>query len=317
MHKRNKTATVVGLIVLLLISPDAFAQGQYPGQLAGPSFPCPVPRDPLAQLICDAPTLSRFDLVFVQTYQALRQQAADPASQQSLRQEALDFGRAARTMCGIATAQSANSKAPPPPSAPPGASSCVLQAYQQQRAVWLNRLSGPASEEALRPPEQQVMLQMALQRLKYLAPADTFDGVFGPVTRAAITDWQQAKGRETSGLLGNGDARDITREAANYVESSDDRQKVAALEEQNRIASEQNRIMSEREKRRRDLVAKYGDHAQAILAGEAQVGMNAEEVTEARGWPGKRDQIPPNFEVWIYERYRVAFTDGKVTHVGQ
>jgi hypothetical protein len=308
--ERQKAATVAYERAMGMVAPPPnAAQSQFQRQLTGPSFTCPAPRDPLAQLICDTPALSRFDLLFVQTYQALRQQLADPALQQSLRQESLDFGRAVRSSCGIALAQSANSKQPMPPPAPPGAGSCVFQAYQQQRAIWQSRLIGAAAEEAARPLEQQVMLQSALERLKFLSTTDTFDGVFGSLTRAAIIAWQSSNGRETTGLLGNTDARELTQAAANYVETKEDQPKAQSVDEQREATVK-------REARRQELVAKYGDHADAIIAGNAQIGMTQEEVLEAKGAPTRKSALPPNSEVWVYDNYRVAFTDGKVTHAG-
>src|SRR5271166_5718155 len=121
-------AGVCSVVAAELLGPIAHAQNQFQPQVTGPSFPCPAPRDPLAQLICDTPALARIDLAFVQTYQALRQQLSEPVPQQALRQESVDFGLAVRSTCGIALAQSANSKAPLPPPAPPGAGSCVMPA---------------------------------------------------------------------------------------------------------------------------------------------------------------------------------------------
>ena len=72
----------------------------------------------------------------------------------------------------------------------------------------------------------------------------------------------------------------------------------------------------QRQTRRQDLVAKYGDRAEAIIAGNAQIGMTQEEVLEAKGAPTRKSPIPPDYEVWVYDNYRVAFTDGKVTHAG-
>src|SRR4051812_14094697 len=90
------TKITVGLVAACLLTPPAAAQLSSQSQTTGPSFPCPAPRDPLAQLICDTPALSRLDLAFVQTYQALRQQAADPIAQQAVRQEAVDLGVSVR-----------------------------------------------------------------------------------------------------------------------------------------------------------------------------------------------------------------------------
>ena len=161
---------------------------------AGPSFACPVPRDPLAQLICDNPALARYDLLFVQTYMALRQQLGDPGLQVGLRQEAIEFNRAVRISCGIATAQSPNSRLPFPPPAPSGAADCVRNGYQRQRYAWRYRLYGDGAEEADRTFDEQVQLQVALLRLNFLVSSEPPDGVFGTTTRTAIIAWQSAEG---------------------------------------------------------------------------------------------------------------------------
>jgi peptidoglycan hydrolase-like protein with peptidoglycan-binding domain len=315
--KKRELGVIVCLTVLLLLCTSAYAQVQFQRQVPGPSFPCPTPRDPLAQLICDTPELSRFDLVFVQTYQALRQQLADPLLQQSLRKETLDFGRAVRFSCGIALAQSENSNLPPPPPAPSGASFCVLQAYQRQRTMWASRLTGAAAEEAARSIERQVMLQNALTRLKYLSATESFDGVFGTLTRSAITSWQLATGREATGLLGNTDAQGLMQAASDYVATNNDPQPLPSLEDQKAAAVQREIKRQDLVVRRQNLAAKYGDVADAIIAGIAQIGMTPEMVIEARGTPIKKITLPPNYEIWVYNQYRVAFTDGKVTHVGQ
>lgn len=173
--------------------------------IIGPSFPCPQPRDPLAQLICSRPDLSLLDLQFVETYQALRQQVG-AEGRASVRLQSVNFGLAVRSNCGIALAQSPNSNAPPPPDAPPSATACVAQAYEQQRAIWAAQLTGDAAEEAARPLDGQAALQKQLQLLGYLPASATIDAVFGTGTRAAIVTWQIVRGKTPTGLLGNSDA---------------------------------------------------------------------------------------------------------------
>ena len=83
---------------------------------------------------------------------------------------------------------------------------CVQRAYERQRDTWLLRLSGAAAEEATRRLEVHVTLQRALQLAGFLPSTEIINGVYGPATRAAISAWQHANGRPTTGILGNADA---------------------------------------------------------------------------------------------------------------
>lgn len=183
-----------------------------PPAALGPSFACPMPRDPLAQLICSDTDLSRLDLAFAQAYQAYRQQLA-PEGQKLLRTQAVSFDEAVRSACGIARAQ-AKPTAPLPPTAPLTAIPCVRAAYFRQRALWAAHLGGPAAEEAQRPLAQHVVLQRDLQLLGLLPSADAIDGVYGTDTRYAIMAFQQAMGLPVTGLLGTEDAAFLEREVA-------------------------------------------------------------------------------------------------------
>jgi hypothetical protein len=172
----------------------------------GPSFQCPAPRDPLAQLICLTPALSRLDLEFVQTYQSLRQQVGQ-AGQQAVRLEAVNFGMAVRSKCSISFAQSPGSSGPLPTPAPPESENCVAKEYNAQKAIWQSRLSGAALEEGKRPVEDQIALQLALQKLGFIPQNAKIDGVFGPQTRAAIVAWQSSNNRPQTGFLGDADGQ--------------------------------------------------------------------------------------------------------------
>ncbi len=189
----------------------ARAQTPGPAEHPGPSFACPVPRDPLGQLICNNATLARADLEFVQTYQALRQQSA-PSQQQALRVEAVDFSRAVRADCGIGPAVGPAAMLPAPPS--PDASDCVEHDYRRQREAWAARLAGPAAQEAGRAIDQQIALQQGLQRLGLLPPSELADGVYGSKTRTAILTFQQTMGLPLTGLLGDADAVALMRQTA-------------------------------------------------------------------------------------------------------
>jgi predicted aspartyl protease len=93
-----------------------------------------------------------------------------------------------------------------------GSPDCVAEHYKIQRERWASRLTGVAAEEANRAPEQHVALQHDLQTLGFLARTATTDGAYGDVTRAAITAWQTARGRPTTGLIGNDDAQALSAE---------------------------------------------------------------------------------------------------------
>jgi hypothetical protein len=292
-------------LVLAVVDAASRAQTNVQAHIPGPSFSCPKPRDALAQLVCDTPALARFDLWFAETYQALRQQLDTPQQQTALRQEAVDFDRGVREACGVPPPQPASG--PPPPLVPPWASGCVLQAYQRQQTLWSMRLTGIAAEEAAMPIEARAQLQSALQQMDLLTTTDPLTGVFGPLTRAAISQWQASSGRPVTGLLGNTDARDLPRAASDLL-----------IAKQIQIQQQMERRLAEQTaERRRTLIAKYGDHADAILAGIAQIGMLPEEVIAAKGDPRDKLTIPPGYEIWVYDNTRVSFTDGKVTHVGQ
>lgn len=207
----------------LISAPSAMAQATdnaIPVQVApiaqqinpvtGPSFPCPQPEDPLAQLVCSTPQLALLDMHFVQTFEALYQQLGATGDPTLLRQDT-DFDLAVRTKCGISMSQVSKPSVTPPPPAPPGSDDCVLPAYQQQILLWSSVLQGPAAEEARRPIQSQVELQSILQRLGFLPAQATIDGVFGKATRAAITKWQLASGRQATGLLSDDDAKALFR----------------------------------------------------------------------------------------------------------
>jgi hypothetical protein len=152
--------------------------------------------------------LAATDLRFSQAYFALLKQL-DDAGKRELKQEDLHFLEAVQDHCGI-----------PPTGATPMQSdtlrSCVKGAYESQRSVWLLRLEPPLSEEANRPIERHVALQRSLQQLGFLPADAVIDGVYGSITREAISDWQRAQSREVTGVLGDADAQILEQEASQY-----------------------------------------------------------------------------------------------------
>ncbi len=84
---------------------------------------------------------------------------------------------------------------------------CVGSIYEQQRQAWLQRLTGPAAEEASRPLERHLQLQRKLQQLGYLPSSLPVDGVYGTGMRSATGNWQRNSGLPATGLLRDDDAR--------------------------------------------------------------------------------------------------------------
>ncbi len=170
----------------------------------GPGFDCSKVAAPLALMICADRDLSLIDFRFNQAYWALLQQLG-PAGQGQLKEEDISFIDQVQNQCGVPrsgllSAETWRSR------------DCVKDAYQQRRGVWIARLKGPAREEAVRPPENHLALQKALQQLGYISPGP-IDGVYAQATRNGITAWQSARGLSMTGLLGDWDARMIEREA--------------------------------------------------------------------------------------------------------
>jgi hypothetical protein len=164
----------------------------------------------LGELICGSPGLSRRDLEFVQTYEALKQQLP-PDQQRALRVQAVNFGRSVRAECHLGMPVGPQDPLPPP--APTGAIGCVDHDYSEQRAAWAARLTGSAAEEADRDLAQQINLQRDLQILGLLPAAEPIDGVYGTDTRSAIMAFQQTEGLPITGLLGDADATALANAA--------------------------------------------------------------------------------------------------------
>jgi uncharacterized protein len=172
----------------------------------GPSFDCHKAQQPLAQMLCADPDLSRTDLRFAQAYFALLRQVGD-AGKGELKQEELQFLETVQQQCGIPRSG---------PVVPQSEASrnCVKTAYEKQRSVWVSRLTSLSLEEADRPIERHIALQRSLQQLGFL-PADAIiDGVYGTGTREAISQWQRSHNRSVTGALGDDDAQALRHEGA-------------------------------------------------------------------------------------------------------
>jgi hypothetical protein len=157
-----------------------------------PSFDCTKARAPLAVAICSNDALSTLDLSFADAYQALRQ-AVGPQGKAEVFQEAINFQTTVNTVCNLPQDLAGFD--------PSRYTDCIQKLYLQQRAAWAGRLSGSALEETSLAPEQLLAAQAQLESQGYLPEGSQIDGVFGPSTRAAITEFQQAKNLPISAFL--------------------------------------------------------------------------------------------------------------------
>jgi outer membrane protein assembly factor BamE (lipoprotein component of BamABCDE complex) len=112
-------------------------------------------------------------------------------------------------------------------------------------------------------------------------------------------------------LLGNSDALALLQTTPDTATSKSDQLPPVITP-----TEKPNEANSVRQARLEDLRTRFGQHAEAIIAGDIQMGMTTAEVVEARGTPLHKDSFPPAYELWVYDPIRVAFADGKVTHVG-
>ena len=89
-------------------------------------------------IICNDADLSRMDLIYVQAYEAVRQQVGQEG-QKALRAEAVSFDSVTRGQCNIPIAGSLAAT-----TFPDTTRECVMEAYRKQRDILISRLSGSA-----------------------------------------------------------------------------------------------------------------------------------------------------------------------------
>jgi len=162
----------------------------------GPSFDCgtkAVSEQPLAQMICASRELAYRELSYVIAYQALKE-ASSPDQRKTMVAEANALVVAMNDRCNLPTTGALRRS---PTEQEVG---CIGALFQQDRAALVERTTGVARDEAVLEPVDTFAIQKALQAQSYLSRSDTVDGVFGPVTRKAISAWQRDNGIRESGF---------------------------------------------------------------------------------------------------------------------
>jgi uncharacterized protein/peptidoglycan hydrolase-like protein with peptidoglycan-binding domain len=170
----------------------------------GPGFDCAGAARPLPSMICADAELSRTDLRFNQAYWALHGQL-DGRGRRQLADEDLRFLDRVTNRCGIPHAGALT------PDIWRGRE-CVRDAYETQRLNWIDRLHGAAREEATRPIESHIALERKLRRLGFLRTPPIPEGIYDNAVRRAVIEWQAARGRPATGILGDLDAATLRQE---------------------------------------------------------------------------------------------------------
>ncbi|MDP4022019.1 hypothetical protein Q8W71_05245 [Methylobacterium sp. NEAU 140] len=170
-----------------------------PERELGPSFDCEKAATPLPLMICEDAGLRRLDLELARPFYALRHFRPDDGA--ALKAESNDLVKRTQEGCRIPdtgkVSGTLRARAVP----------CIATVYQRQRDAWAARVGrdGPAGarQELARPIAEHAHLQEALRATGFLASDAQADGVYGSVTRRAITALAEAEGLTADGFLSN------------------------------------------------------------------------------------------------------------------
>jgi peptidoglycan hydrolase-like protein with peptidoglycan-binding domain len=192
----------------------SLSQAAY-GQVYKPDFNCAVDhsKDSIATMLCDNSETAKHELIFDQTYYALRH-SVGKTGWKSLRDEAISDQEIFRQCIHAATDPEAQF-------APPADPGCYITQIDAITEKYKKRLLGPALEEANRPISEHIALQNQLIMMGYMPSSAHADGVYGEGTRNAIETWQRVARRpDLSGFLSDADAR-ILMQTGPVVEAHD------------------------------------------------------------------------------------------------
>jgi S1-C subfamily serine protease len=148
-------------------------------------------------MICANRELAYWELSYVIAYQALRE-GATAEQRKAMLAEANALVVALNDRCDLPRSGALHR----PPTEQEV--NCIKALFQQEKRTLVERTMGMAREEALLEPPDTVAIQKALQAQSYLSRTDTIDGVFGPVTRKAISAWQRDHAIRESGYGSKG-----------------------------------------------------------------------------------------------------------------
>lgn len=170
-------------------------------QVYRPDFSCSVDhsKDSIATMLCQNSEAAKHELIFDQTYYALRQ-VVGKNGWKSLKQEAISDDDAFKQCIAVASPENSQEL----PLADPG---CYVSHIDALTEKYKRRLSGSALQEASRPIDDHIALQGRLIVLGFLPSSAAVDGVYGEATRQAIQTWQRvAKRPQADGFISDSDA---------------------------------------------------------------------------------------------------------------
>lgn len=164
-----------------------------------PDFDCNVDhsKDSIATLLCENSNAAQHELIFDQTYYALRQ-IVGKAGWKTLKQQVISDDGALKVCIDSSAPMVGTPKADP---------DCYISKMGEITDKYKTRLSGASLEEANRDINEHIKLQQQLINLGYMPAGSVADGVYGESTRAAIIKWQKNIGyHNPTGFLSDDDA---------------------------------------------------------------------------------------------------------------
>lgn len=173
-----------------------------------PDFNCSVDhsKDSIATMLCQNSEAAKHELIFDQTYYALRQ-IVGKDGWKSLKQEV-------GTDDVVLGECLDPSKLIDPQHIPQADPDCYISHMDVLTDKYKSRLHGASLEEANRPIDQHIALQQDLIVLGFSGGSAQADGVYGEGTRAAIIKWQKShRDSEATGFISDEDAVKLSSEA--------------------------------------------------------------------------------------------------------
>ncbi|MFT9025915.1 restriction endonuclease [Acetobacter indonesiensis] len=162
-----------------------------------PDFNCSADhsKDSIATMLCQDSDAAKHELIFDQTYYALRQ-IVGRGGWKKLRSEVISDQNILRDCIEPASE---------PGVVPIANPECYISKIDALTEKYKSRLSGAALEEAGRDLDQHISIQKKFVDLGYLPKGTIPDGVYGESTRAAIEAWQKANDQTQSGFVSDRD----------------------------------------------------------------------------------------------------------------